>query len=86
MAKTVAEAKMEMFFRVWFDDDKKKLTADKITDACRNYQAKIGKPANVCLVNIADIEEPQEIHVDGELVNVRVAANVNRWNYFAGNE
>lgn len=52
-----------MLFFVWFDDDPKKLTNDKLQDAIAAYVVRFNAPPNLVLVNIIDTLERTDILV-----------------------
>lgn len=68
-------------FMMWYDDNAKRLPAQKIAAGAAAYEARYGRPCTLVLVNEADLPaEP----VAGLVV--RVAPNVRQHNFWFGQE
>lgn len=59
---------------LWFDDDNKRMLADKVSRAVAYYRAKYGAQPNVCFVNPAVLSNGQETLAVG--VHVRPARTI----------
>ena len=64
-------------FLGWFDDEKKKSSAEKIEEAVERYVARFGEAPNICLVNAEDLAT-----CDG--VEVKVADYVRPNHFWVG--
>ena len=64
---------------LWFDADKKRDLADKIARAADRYRVKFGQAANICYINIDQLDGLEGQTVKG--VRVLGAENVSI-NYF----
>ena len=62
----------------WFDDDRKKTVSEKIAEALAAYERKFKAPANVVLVNAAELGEAQGA------VRVRAEPYIQRSNFYVG--
>ena len=69
-----------MFMMWWFDDDRKKSVTDKIAEALAAYEHKFHAPANIVLVNAADVGE-----APGQ-VTIRSEPYIQRSNFYVGVE
>ena len=63
----------------WYDPDRKKTSAQKLSDASARYRRKWGRDARVAIVNAAD-----NVAMDG--IEVRVAAHVPPNTFFVGED
>ena len=61
----------------WFDDNAKKATQDKVTEAIAAYQNRFGTRPNVVLVNAGDVVERDD-------VTIRVEGYIRRNNFWIG--
>ena len=64
----------------WFDDDRKKSVSEKIAEALAHYERKFHTPANVVLVNAAEMAEAPKP------VKVLAQPYIQRSNFYVGIE
>jgi hypothetical protein len=68
------------FYLVWYDDDRKKATSDKISDAMAAYQRRTGRFPNIVLINEQDRVEPSPA------VELRALSYIRPSNFYVGFE
>lgn len=68
------------FYLVWFDDDRKKATDDKIRDAMAAYERRTGRFPNIVLINEQDRVEPWSA------VQLRAHSYIRPFNFYVGFE
>lgn len=68
------------FYLVWFDDDRKKATGDKIREAMAAYERRTGRNPNIVLINEQDRVEP------APAVQLRALSYIRPSNFYVGFE
>ncbi|MBN1285228.1 MAG: hypothetical protein JXB47_07515 [Anaerolineae bacterium] len=70
---------------LWFDDDKKRSLAEKVTRAVTYYEQKYKVTPNVCYVHPSTLEEPGDVAgLNG--LELRTAKQVRRNHFWVGIE